>query len=69
MIDDQWYWCLRHNAIEPYAGCKAEDRLGPYATRDEAGLALEIVRLRNERWDRDDEQFGDDPDAPSVAGG
>ena len=25
---NQWYWCLKHNAAEPWDGCRAEDRLG-----------------------------------------
>ncbi len=65
---NQWYWCLKHNAAEPWDGCRAEDRLGPYATRDEAGRALETVQKRNEQWDREDQEYGDDPDAPSVMG-
>ena len=68
MTDGQWYWCLKHNAAEPWDGCRAEDRLGPYATRDEAGRALETVQKRNEQWDREDEEYGDDPDSPSVTG-
>ncbi|WP_366521512.1 hypothetical protein [Micropruina sp.] len=43
--------------MEPYEGCKAEDRLGPYPTRDEAAAALEKVRERNEQWDREDEEY------------
>ena len=67
MADDenQWYWCLKHTAVEPWDGCRSEDRLGPYATRDEAGRALETVQQRNEQWDREDD---DDPDSPSVVG-
>ena len=68
MTDGQWYWCLKHHAVEPYQGCKAEDRLGPYATRDEAAAALDTVQQRNEQWDREDEEYDDDPDAPSVTG-
>ena len=28
-----------------------KDRLGPYATREEASRALEIVQERNREWD------------------
>ncbi len=55
MSDGDWYWCLKHHAVEPYEGCKAEDRLGPYATRDEATHALQQVRERNDRWDSEDD--------------
>lgn len=53
MSDGQWYWCLTHHAVEPYDGCKDDDRLGPYATRDEAQHALEKVQERNDAWDND----------------
>lgn len=69
MADGQWYWCLKHQAVEPYEGCKSEDRLGPYATREEAAQALERVQQRNDQWDREDEDFGDDADSPSPIGG
>lgn len=55
MSEGQWYYCLKHNAVEPYDGCKSEDRLGPYATQDEAAHALEQVQANNEKWDAEDE--------------
>lgn len=59
MSDGEWYWCLRHHAVEPFEGCRAEDRLGPYPTRDEAAHALQKVQERNEKWDREDEEYED----------
>ena len=53
MGEGQWYYCLDHRTVEPYEVCKAEARLGPYATRDEASAALERVAERNEEWDTD----------------
>lgn len=51
---EQEYWyCLKHSAVEPRQGCKNADRLGPYASRAEAGRALEKVEERNEAWDND----------------
>jgi hypothetical protein len=55
MDDDKlWWYCLRHHTVEQGAGCPAKDRLGPYATREEAQRALETVRRRNEEWDAQD---------------
>ena len=34
--------------------CPGKDRLGPYATEEEAARALETVRRRNEEWDAAD---------------
>ena len=62
MGDGEWYWYLRHRQVEPFHGCRAEDRLGPYATRGEASDALTRVRSRNKQWDREDEEWdGDEP--------
>jgi hypothetical protein len=50
----RWWFCLKHNTVEPEAGCRGKDRLGPYQTREEAARALEIARRRTEEWDADD---------------
>jgi hypothetical protein len=55
MADGQWWWCISHKKAEPDGvPCKAVDRLGPYATREEAEHALDKVAERNEAWDNDD---------------
>ncbi len=50
----RWWYCLRHKTVEPEAGCPAKDRLGPYASREEAEHAIEIAQRRNEEWDAQD---------------
>jgi hypothetical protein len=52
--DQHWWFCLKHHAVEPDAGCPGKDRLGPYKTREEAAGALETVRRRNKEWDAAD---------------
>jgi hypothetical protein len=52
-MEQRFYYCLKHSAVEAEKGCKASDRLGPYPTRAEAEHALEKVRQRNEAWDND----------------
>jgi hypothetical protein len=49
-----WYFCLRHNTVEPDEGCPGKDRLGPYPTREAAARALETVKERNQEWDSPD---------------
>jgi hypothetical protein len=51
--ENEYYYCLKHRAVEPWDGCKSTSRLGPYATRQEAQAALERVAARNEAWDHD----------------
>lgn len=50
---EQYWFCLRHHAVEGLDGCKSADRLGPYASAEEAGRALDKVAERNESWDND----------------
>jgi hypothetical protein len=49
--EPKWYYCLRHHTVEGEVGCRATDRIGPFATREEAEHAPEVVRRRNEEWD------------------
>ncbi|MFC0626106.1 hypothetical protein [Kribbella deserti] len=50
---NEWFYCTKHNTVEPYQGCSAGDRLGPYTSKEEAARALEKVEERNEAWDKD----------------
>jgi hypothetical protein len=52
--EQHWWFCLKHHAVEPDAGCPGKWRLGPYPTKEDAGRALETVRRRNEEWDAQD---------------
>jgi hypothetical protein len=54
-----WWFCLKHNRVEPEDGCAGKNRLGPYASQEEAAHALETVHQRNEEWDA---AGGDDGD-------
>lgn len=52
----RWWYCLKHKAVEPEAGCKAQDRLGPFPTKEAAADALANARRRNEAWDSQDDR-------------
>ncbi|WP_152361402.1 SPOR domain-containing protein [Microlunatus speluncae] len=56
--DELWWYDLKtKSAVQaPRVGSKAADRLGPYATREEAEHAMERVAERNEKWDQEDEE-------------
>jgi HEPN domain-containing protein len=58
-MDDGWYFCLEHRRVEPRLGCRDAERLGPYATREEAERALETAQRRNIAWD-DDPRWNDE---------
>ncbi len=59
-----WYWCFRHSRAEPEGEqCAANDRLGPYPTREQALHWREQVDQRNEAWREQDRRWeGDDTD-------
>ncbi len=57
MDDGPWFYCLKHHAVEPRDGCAERHRLGPYATREEAELALQKVAERNEKADAEDREW------------
>jgi hypothetical protein len=51
----RWWFCVRHNTVEDDNGnCPGKDRLGPYASREEAEHAMDTVHKRNEEWDASD---------------
>ena len=61
--DTEWYYNLVTGQVEQYEGGKAVDRLGPYATRQEAEQALARAEERNEAWENDP-RFNDDAEEP-----
>jgi hypothetical protein len=54
-MEERWWWCLKHQRVEPDLGCAGTDRLGPFATPEDAARALQTVHERNARYDAEDE--------------
>ena len=52
--ENGWWYCLKHHRVEHDTIEPVKDRLGPYATEEEASHALETVKRRNEEWDAQD---------------
>jgi len=51
----RWWYRLKSRTVEDDDGpTPGKDRLGPFATREEAARALETARRRNEEWDAKD---------------
>jgi hypothetical protein len=58
MDDQEWYWCLEHEAAERAdGGCPPDRRLGPYPSRAAAEHWKEKVEARNEAWDAADKSW------------
>jgi hypothetical protein len=49
----KYWYCVKHHRVESDTICPSIDRLGPYASEEEAALALETAAARNEEWDND----------------
>ena len=51
--DRQWYYCLNHKTVEQGQSCANSERLGPYATAQEAEAALATAAEKTEAWEND----------------
>jgi hypothetical protein len=57
-MQQDWYWCLDHNAAEPVdSSCPPGRRWGPYKSREEAEHWRDRVTERNEEWDASDREW------------
>lgn len=50
---EKFYWSLVEHRVVGEGEAKAVDRLGPYATREEAARAMDHVAERNDSWEND----------------
>jgi len=66
-MDEEFWYCLKHHQVETRQGCRNADRLGPYATADEAAHALDRVAERNDDWENDPDW--NDPDSQNAPKG
>jgi hypothetical protein len=57
-----FYWCLDHHTVEEREGCRADNRLGPYPSREAAEQALKTVQERNEKADAEDRRWNEGED-------
>ena len=57
MSDEQWYWCLTHEAAETGTVCRATNRMGPYPTREAAVGWQATVESRADTWEQEDEDW------------
>ena len=57
-----WWFNLNTQRVEEGEGDPNSERLGPYATREEADGVLERMHRRNEEWDKGDRWPGEKAD-------
>jgi hypothetical protein len=51
LVSEQWWFNLRTQTVEQGPGDPNSERLGPYATREEADGVLARMKDRNEAFD------------------
>ena len=54
----QYWWSLTHQRVEEGPGSPNAERMGPYATYEEAATAIERAKRRTAREDAEDEDWG-----------
>jgi hypothetical protein len=54
-IESQWWFNDKTNEVEQGPQSPQRDRIGPFASRDEAQHALDRIKANNERWDDGDQ--------------
>lgn len=59
----RYYWCLEHDRVEADEDrCRADNRLGPYASAEAARNWRNRVDARNEAWEEQDERWEGEAD-------
>lgn len=53
--NDLWWYNLRTQQVEQGPGDPNSERMGPYATREEAESALDRAHERSDAWDAADD--------------
>ena len=54
-IESQWWFNEKTQAVEQGPQSPQRDRIGPFASREEAQHALDRIKANNERWDDEDQ--------------
>ena len=55
----EYYYNLSTGDVEEGRQSYASNRMGPYATREEAAHAFARAKERNKKWEADDEEWED----------
>jgi hypothetical protein len=53
-LSGTFWFCQKHDAVEPFEGCGSHQRIGPFDTEGEAAKALDTIAERNRRYDAED---------------
>jgi hypothetical protein len=56
MADEQWWYNTKTGQVERKSDAPWTDRIGPYATREEAAGAIDRLRENSRRWAAEEAQ-------------
>ncbi|GGI13264.1 hypothetical protein GCM10007377_05090 [Galliscardovia ingluviei] len=56
-MKQQWYFNMRTGKVELGKLSPVTERMGPYASKEDAEHAWQIVQTRNKRWEDDDRKW------------
>ena len=59
-LEGTFWFCLKHDAVEPFDGCGSQNRIGPFDDRDAAAHALSTIAERERRYDAEDAAWDGD---------
>ena len=57
----EFWWCLTHARVEEGPGCPNMERMGPYASREQAETAIDRAKARTEAEDAKDKAWDEGP--------
>lgn len=61
---DEFWFCMKHRAVEGHDGCPGKDRIGPFPTYGAAAHALQTIAEREASYDAEDAaERGDEADS------
>jgi hypothetical protein len=56
----EFWWCMKHSRVEKYQDTDSANRIGPFASYEEAEHALQTIHDRESAYDKADSQWDDD---------
>ena len=56
-LSGEYWFCMAHHRVEKYEDTDSANRIGPFATEEQAARALQTIQERNERYDAEDEAW------------
>ena len=66
LSDGGYYFNIRTKMVEHGKQSPWEHLMGPYDTREEAEIALEIAAARTADWDEDDAEWDEEDSHPDT---